>query len=208
MLDAGCGGGTWGLIRPHNCNFVVGNLVHELPFEENSFDFVFMQLVGMGIPNEQYATVLSHLYKLLKPGGWIELVEVRFVEFRLITYHTCSFSYSLYFWCLMDGEQVYRGEKTTLHYNAEIDLKLSDTGYVNINGMKIRIPVGGWGGKLGEVFLEDIVGAYKSLQPVVQPILNYSDADYQELLDNLPVEANEVKQEVNLFMNWAQKPAN
>lgn len=89
---------TWPTeIRPHNCNFVVGNLVHELPFEENSFDFVFMRLVGMGIPNEQYATVLSHLYKVLKPGGWIELVEVRFVEFRLITYHTCSFSYSFTF---------------------------------------------------------------------------------------------------------------
>jgi ubiquinone/menaquinone biosynthesis C-methylase UbiE len=63
-------------IRPHNCNFVVGNLVHELPFEENSFDFIYMRVVGMGIPNEVYPTVLSHLSKVLKPGGWIELVEV------------------------------------------------------------------------------------------------------------------------------------
>ncbi|KAI8578482.1 hypothetical protein K450DRAFT_247054 [Umbelopsis ramanniana AG] len=222
VLDAGCGGGTWTLemasaypnsiftgldvsstwpteIRPHNCNFVVGNLVHELPFDENSFDFVYMRIVGMGIPNEQYATVLSHLYKVLKPGGWIELVE-------------------------MDGEQVYRGQKTTLYWNAvqqylktrgfkdgivrDIDLKLGDTGYVNIDGLRIRIPVGGWGGKLGEVFLEDIVSAYKSLRPVVQPILKFSDEEFQELLDNVPKENNEVKQEVNLFMNWAQKPAN
>ncbi|KAI8578483.1 hypothetical protein K450DRAFT_247057 [Umbelopsis ramanniana AG] len=222
VLDAGCGGGTWILemanaypnseftgidvsstwpteIRPHNCNFVVGNIVHELPFEENSFDFIYMRLVGMGVPNEQYPTVLSHLYKALKPGGWIELVEI-------------------------DGEQVYRGKRTTKFWNAvlqylemrgfkegivkDLDHKVVDAGFVNIDGMRIRIPVGSWGGKLGEVFLEDIVGAYKSLRPVVQPILNYSDADYQELLDNLPTENNEVKQEVNWFCNWAQKPAN
>ncbi|KAG2175148.1 hypothetical protein INT44_007636, partial [Umbelopsis vinacea] len=220
VLDAGCGGGTWILemanaypnshftgidvsstwpteIRPHNCNFVVGNIVHELPFEENSFDYIYMRLVGMGVPNEQYPTVLSHLYKVLKPGGWIELVEI-------------------------DGDQVYRGKRTNVFWNAvlqylemrgfkegivkNLDEKVVDAGFVNIDGMRIRIPVGSWGGKLGEVFLEDIVGAYKSLQPVVQPILNYSDAEYQELLDNLPVEANEVKQEVSWFCNWAQKP--
>lgn len=88
-----------------------------------------------------------------------------------------------------------------------LDQKVTDAGFVNIHGMRIRIPVGSWGGKLGEVFLEDIVDAYKSLRPVVQPILNYSDADFQELLDNLPAENNEVKQEVDWFCNWAQKPA-
>jgi ubiquinone/menaquinone biosynthesis C-methylase UbiE len=75
---------TWPTeIRPYNSNFVVGNIVNELPFEENSFDFIYMRLVGMGVPNEQYPTVLSHLYKVLKPGGWIELVEVRFAALRL-----------------------------------------------------------------------------------------------------------------------------
>ena len=89
----------------------------------------------------------------------------------------------------------------------DLDQKVVDAGFVNIDGMRIRIPVGKWGGKLGEVFLEDILDAYKSLRPVVQPILNYSDADFQELLDNLPAENNEVKQDVNWFCNWAQKPA-
>jgi ubiquinone/menaquinone biosynthesis C-methylase UbiE len=63
--------------RPHNCNFVTGNIVQELPFEENSFDYIYMRLVAMGVPNEVYPTVLSQLHRVLKPGGWIEVVEVR-----------------------------------------------------------------------------------------------------------------------------------
>ncbi|CAO3675371.1 unnamed protein product [Umbelopsis ramanniana] len=222
VLDAGCGGGTWILemanaypnseftgidvsaawpndIRPHNCNFVVGNIVNELPFEENSFDYIYMRLVAMGVPNEVYPTVLSNLNKVLKPGGWIELVE-------------------------FDGEQVYKGKGATLFWNAvlkylesrgfkdgivrDLDLKLADAGFVNVDGMRIKIPVGSWGGKLGEVFLDDVVSVYSSLRPIVQPILNCTDEQFQGLIDNLPKENNEVKQAVNWFMNWAQKPAN
>ncbi|CAO3675379.1 unnamed protein product [Umbelopsis ramanniana] len=220
VLDAGCGGGTWVLemaneypnseftgvdvsvgwpteIRPRNSDFVVGNIVNELPFADNTFDFVYMRLVGMGVSNREYPIVLEHLYRVLKPGGWIELVEI-------------------------DGAQVYRGRRSSQFWNAVLAYlkqrgfedgivknlyqKVIEAGFDNIDGMRVRIPLGSWGGKLGEVFEEDVLGAYKSLRPVIQPMLNFSDDDFQELLDNLPAENNEVKQEMNWFSNWAQKP--
>jgi ubiquinone/menaquinone biosynthesis C-methylase UbiE len=68
---------TWPTeIRPRNTDFVVGNVIHELPFEDNAFDFVYMRFLGMGVPNYQYPIVLASLFRVLKPGGWIELVEV------------------------------------------------------------------------------------------------------------------------------------
>lgn len=90
----------------------------------------------------------------------------------------------------------------------DLDLKLANAGFVNVDGMIVKIPVGSWGGKLGEVFIEDAIASYRSLQPVVQPILGYTDEQFQELIDNVPKENNEVKQEANFIMNWAQKPAN
>jgi len=90
----------------------------------------------------------------------------------------------------------------------DLDLKLADAGFVNVDGMRIKIPVGSWGGKLGEVFLDDVVSVYSSLRPIVQPILNCTDEQFQGLVDNLPKENNEMKQAVNWFMNWAQKPTN
>jgi hypothetical protein len=90
----------------------------------------------------------------------------------------------------------------------DLDLKFADAGFVNVDGMIIKIPVGSWGGKLGEVFNEDAVASYKSMQPIVQPILGYTDEQYQELIENMIRGTNEVKQEGNFLMNWGQKPAN
>jgi hypothetical protein len=90
----------------------------------------------------------------------------------------------------------------------DVDVKVVEAGFVNIEGMRIKIPLGSWGGKLGELFMEDVLGAYKSLRPIVQPMLKYTDEEFQELLEAVPKENNEVKQEINLYLNWAQKPAN
>jgi hypothetical protein len=90
----------------------------------------------------------------------------------------------------------------------DLDLKFADAGFVNVDGMIIKIPVGNWGGKLGEVFIEDAIASYKSMQPIVQPILGYTDEQYQELIDNILRESNEVKEVGHFVMNWAQKPAN
>lgn len=90
----------------------------------------------------------------------------------------------------------------------DVDVKVADAGFVNIKGMRIKVPLGSWGGKLGELSMEDVLSAYKSLRPIVQPMLKYTDEEFQELLEAVPKENNEVKQEVNLYLNWAQKPAN
>ncbi|KAH8551583.1 S-adenosyl-L-methionine-dependent methyltransferase [Umbelopsis sp. PMI_123] len=222
VLDVGCGGGTWVLemantysnsnftgidvsatwpteIRPRNTDFVVGNVIHELPFEDNAFDFVYMRFLGMGVPNYQYPIVLASLFRVLKPGGWIELVEI-------------------------DGAQQYKGEKTCQFYNAllqylasrgfkdgmvtNLDQKVLDAGFVNIDGTRIRIPLGSWGGKLGVVFQEDVNNAYVSLRPIIQPILKFSDEEFEAMLIRVQEENNEEKQEANWFSFWAQKPIN
>lgn len=64
-------------IRPSNSNFIVSNIIHDLPLEENSIDYAYMRFLGLGIPNYQFPIVLANIFKVLKPGGWIELVDVR-----------------------------------------------------------------------------------------------------------------------------------
>jgi len=224
VIDAGCGGGTWVLemantypnsrftgidvsaawpteIRPPNSDFIVSNIIHELPLEENSIDFAYMRFLGLGIPNSQFPVVLANIFKVLKPGGWIELVD-------------------------FNGEETYKGEGEVglTYWNAllaylatrgfddgvvkKLDLKLQDVGFVNIDGMTIRIPVGSWGGKIGMVFQEDVEGAYAGLKPVLQERLGFSSEEYDENLKKTREENNEVKQVVNWVSFWAQKPPN
>lgn len=87
-----------------------------------------------------------------------------------------------------------------------LDKKLADVGFVNLDGMNIRIPCGSWGGKIGVVFQEDVEGAYTSLKPVLQERLGWTSEEYDQNLRKLPEESNQVQQVVNWCSFWAQKP--
>jgi ubiquinone/menaquinone biosynthesis C-methylase UbiE len=59
-----------------NFEFTVGNLLEGLPFEDNTFDYIYQRLLFLGLNDEGWATVLNELLRVLKPGGYIELLEV------------------------------------------------------------------------------------------------------------------------------------
>lgn len=101
VLDFGCGSGIWSasmadyfaaLGRPDveftgldleptymemkgvNFKFVKHNiLVAPLPFEDNSFDFIFSRDMMLSIPaKNMYTGIIGELLRLLKPGGYFE----------------------------------------------------------------------------------------------------------------------------------------
>jgi hypothetical protein len=47
---------------------------------ENSFDIVHQRLLIWGIKTENWPAATQRLLRLVKPGGWIELVEVVWVD--------------------------------------------------------------------------------------------------------------------------------
>ncbi|RUS21692.1 S-adenosyl-L-methionine-dependent methyltransferase [Endogone sp. FLAS-F59071] len=98
VLDVGCGPGNWTLnmamdfpnaifegidavdnfpkeIKPSNTNFLQGNVALGLPYPDATFDFVFQRTMAMSFTKEQWATVMKEILRVLKPGGWIQLVE-------------------------------------------------------------------------------------------------------------------------------------
>lgn len=98
VLDSGCGPGVWALemakefpkssfhgvdMTAHeftkeklpNFEFTVGNLLEGLPFEDNTFDYVYQRLLFLGLNDEGWTKVISELLRVLKPGGYIELLE-------------------------------------------------------------------------------------------------------------------------------------
>lgn len=60
-------------IKPENITFVQGNIFNGLPFEDNSFDFVFQRFLILGIPSDKWEFVIRELTRVLKPGGFLEV---------------------------------------------------------------------------------------------------------------------------------------
>jgi ubiquinone/menaquinone biosynthesis C-methylase UbiE len=62
-------------IKPRNVQFMQRNAVEGLPFPDETFDFVFMRIMYLSFTKEQWENVVRELSRVLKPGGWIELME-------------------------------------------------------------------------------------------------------------------------------------
>ncbi|KAF0432488.1 S-adenosyl-L-methionine-dependent methyltransferase [Gigaspora margarita] len=98
ILDVGCGAGSWSFdmattyplvevvgidisplqptqIKPKNFKFVKANVFDGLPFENNTFDFVFQRYMFTGCPTEKWPYLINELVRVLKPGGFLELFE-------------------------------------------------------------------------------------------------------------------------------------
>ncbi|CAG8638615.1 1426_t:CDS:2 [Cetraspora pellucida] len=99
VLDVGTGPGTWLLematnypkskfigidispvqpntIKPKNAEFIEGNVLKHLPFPDDTFNYVFQRFLNVGIPEKSWPSVINELVRVLKPGGYIELLEV------------------------------------------------------------------------------------------------------------------------------------
>ncbi|KAI8058056.1 S-adenosyl-L-methionine-dependent methyltransferase [Syncephalis plumigaleata] len=98
VLDVGCGTGAWCLemaaehpqtnfvgvdllplypadVHPDNCRFVQADALQGLPFADESFDFVHMRDLGIGVPSDVWAKLLSELLRVTKPGGRVEICD-------------------------------------------------------------------------------------------------------------------------------------
>lgn len=62
-------------IRPANVTFKEADVLAGLPFEDNSFDLIQMRLFLVTFNRTQYIESLNEIYRLLKPGGFVQLVE-------------------------------------------------------------------------------------------------------------------------------------
>ncbi|CAG8676062.1 14113_t:CDS:2, partial [Dentiscutata heterogama] len=62
-------------IKPKNFKFVKANVLEGLPFEDNTFDFVFQRYMFTGCTKEKWPYLINEFVRVLKPGGFLELSE-------------------------------------------------------------------------------------------------------------------------------------
>lgn len=65
-------------IKPKNAKFLHHNILKDLPFPDNSFDYVHMRLMLCNLTQAQLIHLLAEISRILKPSAFVELVDVEY----------------------------------------------------------------------------------------------------------------------------------
>jgi len=221
ILDAGCGPGAWLLemstqhpltrffgvdiakvfpteIKPTNLEFRQCDMIQGLPFSDNYFDFVRMSLMLTSFKANQWDSIIRELVRVLKPGGYLELVEKELQayntgpHFEFMIKNIMSFTSST-------GLNIYitRQIPTILHLNPSL---------TNIQSEDRIIPIGPLGGKNGVVYEELLEIYFKNkLIDVLPKFMNITEDEYLALWEKCQLEFTTYATSTKLFRFWAQK---
>ncbi|KAI8048770.1 S-adenosyl-L-methionine-dependent methyltransferase [Gilbertella persicaria] len=223
VLDVGCGPGAWSMeiageypkstvigidiapiypkdIIPSNCAFYQCNILNKLPFEDNTFDYVFMRFMGQGITADKWASVLSELIRVLKPKGWIEWVETD-IEIHRPGPITQDFNQKL-MKLMSDHHQ-------DPHIGRTLKERLEQThALINTTSMYVSCPGGQWAGKLGQLTMQTWKAYYQAFCPLLCQYGDISAEEYSKRLKSCWREADEYKTFENIHFAYAQKKIN
>ncbi|CAG8451729.1 445_t:CDS:2 [Paraglomus occultum] len=223
VLDVGCNPGTWlfeiasaypltdfiGIdinplfpspsdISQHNIKFVQADVLDKLPFEDDSFDYIRMALFSNTFTHDEWQPALQELIRVLKPGGFIELMEP---DYRLQNMGPDSVQ-------LVTSLLQYLSLQ---HVNGEIVHKLqlllaATNGLGDIDHSVRSLPISHLGGKTG-VLLEDSFFIYCN-EVVGEPLADFMElslGEYEELLQRVKKEFVTFETFCRVYRFWAVK---
>ncbi|RUS22543.1 S-adenosyl-L-methionine-dependent methyltransferase [Endogone sp. FLAS-F59071] len=213
VLDVGCGPGIWALemahdfdnvdvyaidivdtypkdIKPPNVHFSIANVLEGLPFPDNYFDLVQVRTFVVALRATEWPTAVKEVYRVVKPGGYVQFVELEDLYYRLA-------GESLKFFDQMIDILKNAGFDPLIAKKIGALLKMQ--GFVNIKTPRVSLPVGPWKGEIGKMMMDDLV-------KMLAPVLGLSDAEYEKRIRKLFDDMNSYQCFVNWYGNHAQKP--
>ncbi|CAG8548307.1 8562_t:CDS:2 [Gigaspora rosea] len=202
ILDIGCGAGSWSFdiattyplakvigldispiqsthIKPKNFEFIKANAQEGLPFDDNTFDFVFQRFLLVGYAKEKWPYVINEIVRVLKPGGFLELCEPsKIIDGGPVTQR------------LWNCAEILEARGGDWDISQKFEKYLQNNEQVeNIN----------------KVLVGNAISAYSSLKSVLIKKLQISNEEYDELTKTSEKELFELDTYFYLFRFYANK---
>ncbi|KAI8812733.1 S-adenosyl-L-methionine-dependent methyltransferase [Cladochytrium replicatum] len=180
-----------------NIRFTQGNVLVGLPFESNTFDYVHQQGLISGIPESKWPVVIAELTRVLKPGGYLDLVEMDPLPLVAPTPaadHFGNLAHQMF---------LARGVNFRVVYNlqqlVENDRNLSHTTLV-----RRTAPIG-WDGKIGEAWKANLKDMYGGMLPFACQALRITSDEWSELVEAVLQDYSDGSSFTNMFRICARK---
>ncbi|GCE13524.1 class I SAM-dependent methyltransferase [Tengunoibacter tsumagoiensis] len=224
MLDVGCGTGRWmsemaqqfplsviigvdhvkpantGLIFPANCMFQQQNVLEGLSFPDHQFDYVHQRLLVLALPFTYWSFNISELVRVTKPGGWIELVESDGMFTNVGGPGTATAQLNEW------GRSALKPRGIDPSQVQNIPTILQNMHLENIQVQGISLPVGRWGGRLGQMALTNTQSALTGMKPLICSSAGIAEEEYDQLLAKVYNEFEEYHSSLQFTISYAQKP--
>jgi SAM-dependent methyltransferase len=220
ILDAGCGTGQWGFEMcaqfpgarvfgldlvpgkpaPSGYRFVRGNLLQGLPFRDGRFDLVHQRFLAPGVPVPSWPAVVAELARTGRPGGWVELVEMR-MELQLAGPATRRL------FGMAMGMQASLGLDASGVVADSLDGYLRQAGLTNVARRELVLPIGQWGGRTGALMVTDVRSAFTRACEVLHSRALLSLEEGMDLIQRLSVEVERHQTTVTCVIAMGQRPS-
>ncbi|KAI8088087.1 S-adenosyl-L-methionine-dependent methyltransferase [Gilbertella persicaria] len=222
VLDAGCGPATWTFemgeqypnskiygvdaacvfpenIKPANVEFAIGNIANKIPFPDNTFDYIHQRLLVFGMTNEDWENALKELYRVLKPGGYVELAEPDLQNLHCVGPLLQKLQQQM--------SAMLESRNMPPRIASELEDRLTKAGFVNqvLNVTPLKL---NHTDKAGVLLWDDYKHAYTNVRPAVAAITpEWEDPEeFERYIDACGKEATQQKTCINWFACYAQKP--
>ena len=166
ILDIGCGTGLWAIevadeysdtqvhgidispvqpvYVPPNCSFVLDNFLRGDTFHDQKFDLVQSRNIGSGCPDPQWPRYLQEIWRVTKPGGWIQLIEMDPIRWYDVNEELPKDSPLMIVEDIV--ERVFREKYEWSPFDVlqKMANHVQDAGFTNIKQYNVKAPVGKW----------------------------------------------------------------
>ncbi|KAG2236298.1 hypothetical protein INT48_001361 [Thamnidium elegans] len=227
IVEAGTGNGIWALEmanqytesqvlgidlkppvfqhgNPTNLRYNQTNLNESWPMNDNSVDFIFQRNMYLHIQKDQWPKILEEMFRVLKPGGYIELIESD------LWHHNPGPVQQAF-------QQFFKDQCKLLDLDLEISSSLTGTieekGFLDVEKRILDIPIGEWPTEpelkqYGFINKEIQKALLKNKKGTYVPKWGISPADYDLAVSEVLEEYEEFKS-FSRFNCWiARKPTN
>jgi ubiquinone/menaquinone biosynthesis C-methylase UbiE len=135
--------------------FCLADALKGLPFPDQQFDYVHQRLLVAAIPAANWPGVIRELFRVTRPGGWVELLEIG-VTIQQAGPETVR----LLEW--MAGKSQERG--FDMYLVSQLGEMLAQEGLEAIECHEIPVPLGDWAGRVGAMLKADVLSAFDALK--------------------------------------------
>ncbi|KAF7728087.1 hypothetical protein EC973_006725 [Apophysomyces ossiformis] len=178
------------IIRPVNLGFRKANILHGLPYPDKSFD--------------EWPRVLSEIRRVLKDGGLFQCIDL---DMRVTTDAAGSSTNERHRsgQLISQVESFCTSKRLDPTAGAKLDMWLSDAGMHILQSEYREIPIG-WGGPIGEAYLNIFRGILDGLAPWMKRDLKITDEVYTQRINQTAEYVVSSKAFIGLYAFLTQKP--